>query len=303
MAYKIIAWGHDNQIAFFDPSSHLLAYLIDKYQLNDDYKIIPNSDFFKSNSARLPMLQIGDEQQLVGFHEIWSYIISKNSQIQEKLNPREKIIHIALLNDILKNLELITLYNFFVNKKNYQSYTSPQFPKLLPWPTQYKAPIDLKKIAFEKCQREGIIDNESGNLINLEDSNLEVDLQNLKNEEKLLHDTPVINDFQKIEIDKQLDIIAMKKSIISNMNCINILKSLIEIIQSLNDPFIKNIILVNLKCNTIDDLPENFIKIWLQREQNDIFKEIEQLNLPSISTDSTKPSLIEAIKSTTSNLF
>lgn len=302
----IYAWGHDTQIAPFDTSSHLLAYLIEKYSLNDDYQIIPNSNIFKSYSGRLPMLQISETQQLIGFNEIWNFITSQNSIIQTNLSPRQKIIQIALINDVLKNLELVTLYNFFVNKRNYQGYTSPQFPKLLPWPTQYKAPIDLRKLAFEKCHNEGIIDDESNDgFKNSNDTDPDVhdDLQNLKNEEKLLHDTPVINDLQKAEIDKKLDIIAMKKSVISNMNCIKIIKSLIDKIHEFNDPLMKTIILVNLKCNIVEDLPENFIKIWLQREHQDLLKEIDQFNLKSISTQSTKVSLIDAIKSTVTNIF
>lgn len=304
MVYQIHSWGHSSEVSLFDPSSQLLAKLISPSSLTDQYEIIPDSDIFNSHSGRLPTLNLTETQQIVGFEQIWNFIITNESMDESKLSAKEKIIEIAIRKDLIKNLEFVTLYNFFVIKKNYEGFTRPEFSKLLPWPTQYKAPVDMKNFAFETCLNEGIIDDESGNVSTpYLDTDLEEELKDLKREEKNLRDTPVINELQKSQMDKQIHAIELKKSVIANMQCIKILKSSLAKIENNDDKLIKTILLVFLKCNTSDALPENFIKVWLAREHPRLSTELEEFSLSSKSqTETSKISLIDAIKSSVSQL-
>lgn len=293
--YEIYSWGDGEKIAPFDVSSHILGYLIKKNSLEGTYKIIPNSNIFKSKFDSLPIL-VTKNEQIKGFIEIWNFIIeNSNLEINKKINddPKLKILHIAYMNNLVHNLNIITLYNFFVVNNNYENYTRPSFKNYLPWPTQYKPPLDFRKYAQEIALNEGIIDDDLIEIdSNLIEDNLEDDLQSLKKEEKNLRETPVINDMQKLQIEKQLNIISQKKFIISNMQCIKKLKEIIlnfnEIENSLNDDIFRIIFYITIKCNLIDELPENFILTWLKSEQpnllNDIFNMDISINIETAST-------------------
>lgn len=307
--YQIYAWGDGSTIAPFDVSSNILAKLIEANSLSSEFEIIPNSNIFKSNSGCLPILIPNDgDLQIEGFIEIWKFMNSKVSNDLVVLKPKDKIIHDSYLNELIKIFEIITSYNFFVVKRNYEGFTRSLFPSLLPWPTQYNPPIDLRNMALEMCLNEGIIDDESVSTDHqMLTTDLEDELKLLKNEEKNLRDTPVINDMQKSQIDKQLDIINQKKSIIANMQCIKKLKSILQYFHeySLNNSIFKIILLTYLKCNMINKLPENFIDVWLEKEYPDIHSELRTFNVDFKfnAGNASKISLSNAMASYISSIF
>ncbi|KAG0675623.1 hypothetical protein C6P40_001526 [Pichia californica] len=310
MVYKIYAWGNGVEIAPFDVPSHILGYLISKHNINDDYEIIPNSNIFDSNSGRLPIL-ITNDKQIEGFIEIWEYISAKSKISCDIEDPKIKILYTSYLNNIVNNLNIITMYNFFVVKNNYENYTRGLFKDYLPWPTQYKPPLDFRKDAQEISLNAGIIDNDLLEIdSNFLDDDLEDDLQSLRKEEKNLRETPVINDMQKQQIEKQLDIICQKKFIIANMQCIKKLKEVIANFNELkntfgNDSIFKTILYIYLRCNIGTKLPENFIATWLKSQNPDLFNSItSQIDLDEkiiIKTD--KITLSTALYGYISNLI
>lgn len=320
--YKIYAWGSGSQIAPFDVQSQILSRLLSEHSLNSEFAIIPNSNIFHSNSGKLPILCLpesesdegdgGRVEQIVGFVEIWEFIQSKRLKNPDTDDIKTRMLQTAYLNDMVKNLELITMYNFFVVKKNYEGYTRGSFQNYLPWPTQYKPPVDMRKHAIELCLDEGVIDDESvGMHASLLESDMEEELQLLRREEKQLRDTPVINDMQKLQIDKQLDIIGQKKSLISNMQCVKRLKQVLEKHAELKDilasrsDFFDTILNVYLKCNIVDDLKENFIRAWLQTERVEVFQTVNalQLAIDDVNEHTSKLPLSTALQSLLSNLF
>jgi hypothetical protein len=306
--YKIYSWGDGIQISVFDISSILLAKFISELSLSSEFEIIPSSNIFDSNSGRLPVLlnsEAGNNIQVVGFIEILKIILKDIQFGSNKTDPKTRILYDAYLHDLVKNLELITNYNFFVVKKNYEGYTRTLFPSLLPWPTQYKPPVDLRNAALELCLNDGIIDDESVNIeYQMLETDLEDELQLLKKEEKNLRDTPVINDMQKMQMDKQLDIISQKKSVISNMQCIKKLKTVLEKFNKLNfqDDIFKSILHTYLKCNICDSLPENFIRVWLRKEYPELLSEIDSLNVDFKVENVSKISLSTALRSYVTSL-
>lgn len=309
--YKIFAWGDGKGIAPFDVSSTILNYLINERTLNETFKIVPNSNIFNSHSGRLPIL-IGPESfQIEGFAEIWNFIVCSSQTGDEKVervNPALQILRRAYMDEITRDLNTITLYNYFVVKRNYEGFTRGSFKEYLPWPTQYKPPLDFRHHAQELCLNEGIIDDDLVNpKYNFMAPDLEDELQQLRKEEKNLRETPVINDMQKLEIDKQLDIISQKKYIIANMQCIKKLKEIIqkheEIMPTLDDKIIHTILLIYLRRNTESQLPENFISIWLKREYPELNEEVSELNLSESMPESNKISLTAALGSYVSQII
>lgn len=303
MVYEISSWGDGEEIAPFDVDSHILAYLIKHHDLDSQFKITPNSNIFSSHSGRLPIIMMPDSSQVEGFVEIWKFIKSNADINVTFTNPKIKILYTAYIDDMIRNLNIITLYNFFVVKKNYEGYTRGSFQNYLPWPTQYKPPIDMRQFALEACLNEGIVDDESTNSETLfTEPDLEDKLQELRKEEKNLRETPVINDLQKTQIDKQLNIIAEKKSLISNMQCIKKLKDIINKYEQMSKTLMNDddnglfetILLVYLKCNTISGLREKFIQLWLQREHPAIFERLSQLDFDVKATKSSKIAFQEA---------
>lgn len=285
--FQIYAWGNGKEIAPFDVSSNILNYLINqkKNTFSDSFEIIPNSDFYNSYSGKLPYIQLSNDTQVEGFIEIWKFM-NKNNHQNNNSDPKLQILHTAYMNNLIENLNVITLYNFFIVKKNYENYTRGSFKDYLPWPTQYKPPLDFRSMAQELTLNAGIIDNEL--MIFNEDEIDELEeLKTLKKEEKNLRDTPVINDIQKAQIEKQLDIISQKKYIISNMQCIKKLKEILkdfdEIKTTLTENIFEIILLIYLKCNISEKLPENFIYTWLKREQPALLDKISQLDSGSFN--------------------
>lgn len=309
--YKISAWGDGKEIAPFDVSSTILNYLINEHSLNETFQIIPNSNIFDSHSGRLPVLTGPESPQLEGFVEIWNFIVSNSHIGNEKAendNFTLEILRRAYMDEITRNMNIITLYNYFVVKQNYEGFTRGSFKGYLPWPTQYKPPLDFRHYAKEMCLNEGIIDND---LMNSDytflESDLEDELQQLRKEEKNLRETPVINDMQKLQIDKQLDIIIQKKYIIANMQCIKKLKEVIQKHQEmksiLDDKMFDTILLIYLKCNTERKLPENFISSWIKREYPELNKEISELNISGSMAETNKISLTTALGSYVSQVI
>jgi sorting and assembly machinery component 37 len=282
--YTIYAWGNGSEIAPFDVASTLLAALITKNDLSTTVKIIPNSNIFDSHSGRLPFMISNSENQVQheGLIDIWKTMCGNCHVNTPHLSGKDKVLFMAYLNDLVKNLDIITLYNFFVVKRNYEGYTRGSFQQLLPWPTQYKPPVDIRIYATELCYNMGIVDDgplKSGG--SLEDSDAEDELTLLRKEEVKLRDTPVMNDLQKSQMDKELDIINQKKSIIANMHCIKMLKDVLRRYEELKDSFdpeyqhfFELVIHTYVKCNTSSNLPENFLQVWLQKEQPTLYSKI-----------------------------
>lgn len=312
--YEIHAWGDGTEIAPFDVPSTILKHLINQHSLDETFKIIPNSNIFDSDSGRLPILKGPGTIQIEGFVEIWNFISSNNPQIGNEKDdfsssPATAILRKAYMDELVRSLETITLYNYFVVKKNYEGFTRGSFKDYLPWPTQYKPPLDFRHRAQEICLNEGIIDDDQIDLdYPLLESNMEDELQQLRKEEKNLRETPVINDMQKLQIEKQLDIISQKKSVIANMQCIKKLKEVIqkyeELKDTLNSEIFQNILYICLKCNTVNQLPENFVRSWLQRERPQLYEKIVNLDISSSGISPTgKISLSTALYSYVSQVI
>lgn len=249
---NIYTWGNGKEISPFDIESIILSQLINDI---DDIQIIPNSNYFISNSQKLPCLITNDEQ-ITGLINIWNYLSPDDNN-----DSTERLLFDSLLHSIIKNFNIITTYNYFVNTTNYESFTRPAFKNYLPWPFQYLPPLQIRENGIEDCMNLGIIDGENDGNSTLDD------------EEKHLVETPVINDLQKNQIDNNLQLINKKKSIISNLNCIQLLKSTIDNFNQLkeklstsNSEFLSLIINSYLQNNIIDELSDNFIKITLERD-------------------------------------
>lgn len=113
---------------------------------------------------------------------------------------------------------------------------------------------------------------------------------------------------QKLQIEKQLDIISQKKSVIANMQCIKKLKEVIqkyeELKDTLNSEIFQNILYICLKCNTVNQLPENFVRSWLQRERPQLYEKIVNLDISSSGISPTgKISLSTALYSYVSQVI
>lgn len=280
---EIHCWGDGENIACFDIESNLLNLLIQKFKLESKYKIIPDSNIFSSHSGILPYLQKENNLQINGFLNIWNFLQIDSNLSFDLTSIKDKIIFDSYLNNLINLFNLITNYNFFVIKLNYEEFTRGYFQKLLPWPTQYRPPIDIRNHSIELCINEGLIDNE---IYHSSDIDNDDELLELRKNEKNLRETQILNEFQKIQIDKELDLINQKKLVISNMNCLKIVNEILKNFEAMKkllnnekiNNFINLLILNFLKINIIDELKSNFILFWLKANHPELLKEIQNFS-------------------------
>lgn len=261
---NVYVWGDGSQLASFDAPSIAIAHYLALYY--PDIKLIPNSNVSGSYNGTLPMLITENGQQIHGYKGIVEYLKGNfigNGKLEEQKDAEMNLIYGGFMESLLETFEVITAYNLFLNKDNYIKYTRPLFKNLLPFPLQYGTPLRLKRAASDLCENYGIT---ADDLFKDENSH---DLEMIKAKEKELNSTPVLNNVQKLQVEKSLNDLAMKKSALTNMKCVDLLDEIVSQYKKLKikDTSACGILFLSyLQVNTLPALKCTFVKEFLRQK-------------------------------------
>ncbi|EDO15888.1 hypothetical protein Kpol_1019p8 [Vanderwaltozyma polyspora DSM 70294] len=138
MAVKrtIHLWGYDNVPSLISPESIALFWFLNT-KLNDetlnDIEIVFSNNVGMSATGKLPIL-IQDELEVFGFANITNYLIKLNSTDGKNGDEGESLLETALFAFLENKINILVDYQLYLDKKNYDSFTRKQFPKLMYWP-------------------------------------------------------------------------------------------------------------------------------------------------------------------------
>lgn len=268
---SIYVWGNGSKVASFHPQSVAIASYVSSHC--PDVIVIPNSNISLSTTGELPFLLLEDNTQIHGYSSIVSHLNHTKAQ-----SPDQSLLNDGFLEYMSECCEVITSYNLFLNKDNYVSYTRPLFKSLLPFPLQYKPPIDMRASATRICQESGITADDSA-----KDDNSE-DIERIRAQEEKLKEMPVINDLQKSQVDKSLADLAMKKGILTNMKCLDLLQEVIDTYKSLDLPSDSSSVILffsYLQVNTLSEMESSFVSDYLIQHDPKLLEQVKLFSLAS----------------------
>ncbi|QPG77078.1 hypothetical protein FOA43_004477 [Brettanomyces nanus] len=270
-------WGNGSQVALFDPECLAAVYFVSRLHL-DQVTILPDSNYQGSFNGKLPFLVTDDGKQIPGYKSIVRYLQSERSNQFDQLDQSDRLelVNSGFIEFLLEKFTVITEYNLFLNKDNYVEYTRPLFKQLAPFPLQYKPPMDLRADATRRCENYGITADDSFNEENSEE------MEKLKAQERELRETPILNDIQKNHVTKNLNLLAAKKSILTNMKCLTMLDEIMVEYTQLESQLHANttsmiLFFCFLKSNTLSELPSSFVLHYLTENHPELMDKSEQV--------------------------
>ncbi|ODV85638.1 hypothetical protein CANARDRAFT_28396 [[Candida] arabinofermentans NRRL YB-2248] len=289
---QVYVWGDGLQVAEFDPESLAIAKFVNIYCSNLDLQLIPNSNYLLSNNGKLPLLITDKGTQIQGYKEITNYL-SKNEKLDSslQLDIESQLLNQGFMEFISETLQTLTAYNLFLNKENYEGYTRGIFKKYLPFPFQYKPPLDFKARAIEICNLSGISIDQGYSDVDSDE------MKELNERERQIRETPVLSTVQKSQNDGILKNVLAQKNILTNMKGITLLQDTIKEFNSLKQSLsteetepngnlfhgtklsTSEILLYSyFESNTITDLKSDFVKSYLQNKEPELLIKTDQLS-------------------------
>lgn len=143
-------WGSGGQPSHISPESVALFWLMNDPQIGfttEDIEIVFSNNTDLSPDRHLPLLIASPEEKLSGFDNIVRYFQDPESSNVAQLHEN------ALLEYVMHDLVPLTMYQLFLNKKNYTHFTRKQFSQLLYWPMWYNVPVNYRAAVREQCDK------------------------------------------------------------------------------------------------------------------------------------------------------
>lgn len=157
MKYTYHLFGVDGDPSLLCPESVALFWVLNSQANNiSQYEVVFSNNTDLSPIKELPLLivdsHISDKhiEYHAGFNDIIQYLIKNN---QFKGNTSLSLDIIAALEFLTTEFKYMTLYQLYLNKKNYTNYTRKQFSKLFYWPAWYTAPLQIRSKVRDICNQ------------------------------------------------------------------------------------------------------------------------------------------------------
>lgn len=152
-------WGTAGKPSFVSPESVALFWWLnsDESELNaidedEDVEIVFSNNTALSPNGHLPLLIISEgdmgEIKVSGFDNIVRYFQDSSSS---SLDDNSQLYENALLEFVISDICPLTMYQLFLNKKNYTTFTRKLFSKLLYWPMWYNVPLNIRASVRDDC--------------------------------------------------------------------------------------------------------------------------------------------------------
>lgn len=147
-------WGLGGRPSLISPESIALYWFLNGYYSKMGVKdrrieIVFSNNTDLSPNEELPLLVQGVEK-ISGFVNIVDYLTS-DVEIK-KDSGGSTLLQSSLLQFTSADLTVLTDYQLYLNKVNYNSFTRKTFCQLLSWPMWYNTPVHYRAVARERCQ-------------------------------------------------------------------------------------------------------------------------------------------------------
>ncbi|GAV54315.1 hypothetical protein ZYGR_0AL00470 [Zygosaccharomyces rouxii] len=144
---SVYLWGETGKPSLVSPESIALYWFLNNYYR--DYKSIEvvfanNTDL--SPNEELPLL-VENGKKLTGFVDIVGYLMEK---LQNNDDVETTLLKDGLL-EFTGELSVLTEYQMYLNKTNYETFTRKAFSQLLYWPMWYNTPMNYRTRARQRC--------------------------------------------------------------------------------------------------------------------------------------------------------
>lgn len=147
----IYLWGVDQKPSLVSPESIGLYWFLNGYytKMQDSRKmeIVFSNNTDLSPNEELPLLKSGSDL-VSGFVSIVDYLMEGAN---EKDDKGTALLQSSLLQYTSYDLGVLTHYQLYLNKENYESFTRRHFCRLLYWPMWYNTPSHYRAVAQERC--------------------------------------------------------------------------------------------------------------------------------------------------------
>lgn len=277
---ELHVWGTPEKLAIIDADCLATIWYMALTVPSRNFKIITSSNTDISKSGKLPTLRVVNDQY-DGFLDIIRYLAEQGYDLDESLSKEQRALNHGLLLYLQDKFQIITDYTLFLNKDNYEKYSRSIFKNYLPFPMQYNTPLHYRSIAKINCSRIGLTVEDKTEI-----------------EQEMLQNVPTVSKVQQLKHESMIEDKLIMKNSVSNMKCLNYLKSQIEIIINLKNELgnddEKNIfgdkittsdlvLLSHLYIETHTILPDQFITNYLLKI-SPIFLETKTTNLQIIQS-------------------
>lgn len=146
-------WGVEEKPSLISPESIGLYWFLNGYysKLQEAHEIefVFSNNTDLSPNEELPLLVLGDNK-ISGFVNIVDYLMEDlTSEIDDKGTA---LLQSSLLQYTSSDLTVLTNYQLYLNKENYETFTRRHFCRLLYWPMWYNTPLHYRAVARERCE-------------------------------------------------------------------------------------------------------------------------------------------------------
>lgn len=146
-------WGVDEKPSPISPESIGLYWFLNGYysKLRDasEVEIVFSNNTDLSPNGELPLLVRGDDR-ISGFVNVVGYLMEGTAQ--EEKSKGATLLQSSLLQYTSSDLAVLTNYQLYLNKVNYETFTRRHFCRLLHWPMWYNTPLHYRAVARERCE-------------------------------------------------------------------------------------------------------------------------------------------------------
>lgn len=147
-------WGLGERPSLISPESIALYWFLNGYysKMGKDrqsVEIVFSNNTDLSPDEELPLL-VQDSRKISGFVNIVDYLTDGLETDKDGLG--DTLLQSSLLEFTSADLAVLTDYQLYLNKTNYDTFTRKTFCTLLSWPMWYNTPMNYRAVARERCQ-------------------------------------------------------------------------------------------------------------------------------------------------------
>ncbi|SCU85719.1 LADA_0D09208g1_1 [Lachancea dasiensis] len=143
MGAVIHLWGLDGKPSVVSPESVALFWYLNHLNVGSKVTIVYSNNTDLSPNQELPVLLDGSKK-ICGYADIASYF-----------SPTQSVLETALLQYAQNHIGILTQYQLYLNRNNYDRFTRKVFAYLLQWPMWYNTPLKNRSLARQQSETLG----------------------------------------------------------------------------------------------------------------------------------------------------
>lgn len=295
---ELHVWGTPSKLSLLSPSCIAVCWYMALCVPAHEFEVVTSSNTDVSHSGELPTL-LHKDGQAEGFLDIIRFLNGQGYSLETGLAKEQQAINEGLILYVQDKFQIITDYCLFLNKTNYEQCTRSLYSQYLPFPVQYNAPIVARSKAKTNCARVGL---------NVEDKT-EV-------EEEMVKSVPTVSKIQRMKMETMIEDKLVLKNSVTNMSCLRQTQTFVDKVVQLQRELGNDeqglfgeavtsgdlIVLAHVYVWTHGDLPDQFLKTFLDRNSPELIARLETL-MPQIESKMDEVQIRGPSFSESPNLF